>query len=103
MKTGWTGGQYSLYRVIFGTYLFIHFAELVPWGPELFSSQGVLSLGSESPLIRLFPNIFMFWDGPLFVQVVLALAAGLSLLFAVGWFDRIAAVGLGYIWACLHG
>ena len=29
MKNGWTGGQYSLYRVIFGLYLFIHFASLL--------------------------------------------------------------------------
>jgi len=30
-------------------------------------------------------------------------AAGLSVLFAAGWHDRIAAVLLWYVWACLHG
>src|SRR5262249_29596562 len=30
-------------------------------------------------------------------------AAALSVLFAVGCWDRVAAVMLWYIWACLHG
>ena len=55
---GWTGGQYSLLRVLFGAYLFIHFAHLLPWAGELFSSAGVLADGSASPILHLFPNIF---------------------------------------------
>ena len=30
MKSSWTGGQYSLYRAVFGIYLLIHFAALIP-------------------------------------------------------------------------
>jgi len=103
MTSGWTGGQYSVYRIVFGSYLFIHFVELLPWGPELFSSAGVLAEGAKSPLLHLFPNILALIDRPQFLYGFLALAALLSIAFAIGWCDRIAAVGLWYIIACLHG
>lgn len=103
MSNGWTGGQYSLYRAIFGTYLLVHFVHLTGWGPELFSSGGVLADASASPLAYLFPNILTFVDAPGFVVALLVLGAALSVAFAIGWHDRIAAVGLWYLWACLLG
>jgi predicted DCC family thiol-disulfide oxidoreductase YuxK len=103
MKNGWTGGQYSLFRWVFGIYLFVHFLQLVAWGGEVFSSAGVLPEAASSPVIHLFPNILAVWDSPEFVTILLMLAAGLAVLLAVGQFDRIAAVGLWYIWACLYG
>jgi hypothetical protein len=103
MKNGWTGGQYSVVRAIFGTYLFVHFAQLTPWAAELFSNRGVLPDGSASPLLYLFPNILALCDNPVFVTAVVVAAAGLSVLLAVGYWDRAAAVALWYVWACLHG
>jgi predicted DCC family thiol-disulfide oxidoreductase YuxK len=103
MKNGWTGGQYSLVRAVFGVYLFIHFVHLTSWAAELFSSEGLLSDGRLSPLLYLLPNILAVWDGPVFVTLLLIAAAGLSVLFAVGLYDRVAAILLWYIWACLHG
>lgn len=103
MKSGWTGGQYSVYRFVFGFYLFVHFVELLPWGPELFSNAGVLFDGAKSPLLHLFPNILAVFDGPPFVYGLLGVAIALTVLFAIGWRDRVAAVGLWYIIACLHG
>jgi predicted DCC family thiol-disulfide oxidoreductase YuxK len=103
MKNGWTNGQYALYRAIFGLYLLQHFLGLLPWGGELFSSAGVLPSGSFSPLIHLFPNILALWDSPLFVESCLAVAALLSLFLIVGKFDRIAAVLIWYLLACLYG
>lgn len=103
MKSGWTGGQYSVYRFVFGLYLFVHFVELLPWGPELFSKAGVLADGAKSPLLHLFPNMLALFDGPTFVYGFLGVAVALSVLFAIGLWDRIAAVGLWYIIACLHG
>jgi predicted DCC family thiol-disulfide oxidoreductase YuxK len=103
MKNAWTGGQYSVVRTLFGAYLFVHFVQLAPWAAELFSSEGVLPDGSASPLLRLFPNILALWDGPVFVTALLILAAGLSVLFAAGWHDRLASVAIWYVWACLHG
>jgi predicted DCC family thiol-disulfide oxidoreductase YuxK len=103
MKNGWTGGQYSLFRWAFGIYLFVHFLQLIPWGSELFSNRGVLPDAASSPAINLFPNILALCDSPVFVTILLLIASGLTLLFAVGRFDRTAAVGLWYIWACLYG
>src|SRR2546426_853834 len=101
MKNGWTGGQYSLFRVIFGAYLFGHFVQLIPWGAEVFSNRGVLPQASASPLFHLMPNVLALADSPLAVCVLLVLGAGLSGLLLVGWHDRIAAALLWYVWACL--
>jgi predicted DCC family thiol-disulfide oxidoreductase YuxK len=103
MKNGWTGGQYSLYRVIFGSYLAFHFLALMPWSRELFSSQGVLPNGFDSPFLRAFPNILAVCDSPAFVLTLVALAVGLSIFFVIGFHDRIAAVGLWYLGACFLG
>ena len=50
MKNGYTGGQYSLYRAIFGGYLFIHFGSLVASGTRaVFPSRfGSKSLGDPA-------------------------------------------------------
>jgi len=77
MSHGWTGGQYSLYRVVFGTYLFLHFSRLIPWGGELLSHEAVVTL--------------------------LTIAAASSVLFAAGWFDRTAALVLLLVGAFLAG
>ena len=42
MRDFWTGGQYSVFRILFGTYLFVHFAHLLPWAAEVFSHQGMI-------------------------------------------------------------
>lgn len=99
----WTGGQYSIFRALFGAYLLIHFAQLVPWGAELFSRNGVLPSADASPLLYLFPNILALYDAPAFVTALLVAACGLSLMLALGWRDRMAAVALWYLWACLFG
>jgi predicted DCC family thiol-disulfide oxidoreductase YuxK len=103
MKNGWTGGQYSLYRAIFGAYLFFHFLGLLPWSRELFSSQGVLPAAADSPLVHVFPNILAVLDAPPFAVFLVALAAALSIVFAIGFYDRVAAVGLWYLGACFLG
>src|SRR5580700_5575234 len=103
MKNGWTGGQYSLYRAIFGAYLFFHFLGLLPWSRELFSSQGVLPAAADSPLVHVFPNILAVLDAPPFAVFLVALAAALSIVFAIGFYDRVAAVLLWYLGACFLG
>jgi predicted DCC family thiol-disulfide oxidoreductase YuxK len=54
-------------------------------------------------LTSLFPNVRVIWDDAIFVITVLVVAAGLSLLLVIGLYDRIAAVLLWFIWACLFG
>jgi predicted DCC family thiol-disulfide oxidoreductase YuxK len=103
MKNGWTGGQYSIFRILFGCYLLQHFLTLLPWGAELFSNRGALPSGSGSPLIHLFPNLLAICDQPACVTALLVLGSLLSVLLAVGFWDRTAAFVLWYLWACLLG
>lgn len=103
LATSWTGGQYSLFRAIFGLYLFIHFAMLIPWGSELFSHDGVLPDRAASPLIHLFPNILAVSDGAGMIVSLLTIALLASVAFAFGWRDKIAAVVMWYVLACLFG
>lgn len=103
MKNGWTGGQYSIFRILLGCYLLQHFLALLPWGEELFSNQGALARASASPLIHLFPNVLAIWDQPGFLTFLLILGALSSALLAVGLWDKPAAVALWYLWACLLG
>ena len=103
MKNGWTGGQYSVYRAAFGLYLFAHFIFLLSWAKEGFSNRGALPDASLSPLVHAFPNILAAVHFPAFVQGLILLGAVFSVFFAIGKWDRIAAIVLGYIWACLLG
>ncbi len=97
MKNGWTGGQYSLYRIVFGVYLFIHFFALVPWADEVFHQ---ILPRDASPLLHLFPNILAFADVAL---PMLVIAQAAAIFFAAGYHDRIAAVVMWYVLACLFG
>ncbi len=103
MNNGWTGGQYSFVRFIFGAYLCLHFIELVPWAEETFSATGVLADGTASPYLRLFPNVLAVFDAPAFVTIFVASAIPAAVLFAVGYLDRSAAVWIWYVLACLFG
>ena len=103
MKNGWTSGQFAVFRVILGLYLVWHFVALLPWGAEVFSAQGVLPDRALSPLIHLFPNIFRLSDSSLFVSLCLCAGVVCSIFFLIGKFDRIAAVLIWYLWACLYG
>ncbi len=101
LLNAWTGGQYSLYRAVLGSYLFMHFASLVPWGAELFSSSGMLPDATASPLYPLFPDLLFVLDAPGVVVALLLVGVGASVLLAAGIRDRTAALLLWYVWACL--
>lgn len=86
-----SGGQYSIFRALFGAYLAVHFAYLLPFAAELFSSAGMLADASVSPLLSASPSLLRLNDSPWFTQAMMAsgvLAAG---LFAVGKWDKPAA------------
>lgn len=95
LKNGWSGGQYSIVRAVFGIALFVHFVALIPWSREVFVE--VLPRDA-SPFLRLFPNVLRFAD---LATPLIVLGAIASLFFAIGWFDRVAAILLVYVLACL--
>jgi hypothetical protein len=101
MKNGWTGGTYSFFRALLGLSLFVYFLRLLPWGMELFSNQGALANFQEKHGSAYFPNILALWNSPSAVMALLALGAFLGILLTIGLKDRIAAIGLWYLWACL--
>jgi len=99
----WTGGQYSLYRALLGSYLIVHFLQLLPWASELFSAQGMISASVLSPLINAFPNILGFYDAPWFVIFLVLSAAVASFFFLLGYKDKWAAIWVWFVLACLFG
>lgn len=99
----WTGGQYSIFRIVLGSYLLIHFSMLIPWAKELFSNQGLIPYAANSPLIHIFPNILAFFDSPLFLIGFLFVAIVGSIVLIFGWKDRFFAVIIWYVLACLLG
>jgi predicted DCC family thiol-disulfide oxidoreductase YuxK len=103
LSNGWTGGQYSVFRALFGLYLAVHFVSLLPWGGELFSREGMVPEATTSPLAWLFPNLLTWLDAPWTVTLLLAVGAAGSLLLMAGASDRWAPIAVWYVWACLLG
>jgi len=103
VASAWTGGQYSVFRILLGLYLCIHFVHLLPWSTELFSSEGVLPDAHLSPLFAVFPNLFHISDAPWFVHAAVIVSALAALAFAGGWHDRIAAALMWLVLASLFG
>lgn len=103
MNNGWTWRQYGVFRILFGTYLLVHFVHLLPWGTELFSRQGMLPDATHSPLIGLFPNLLRWFDSPAAVTALLASGAVAAVALIVRRADRLAAVWMWFLLACLFG
>lgn len=97
-----TAGHYSLIRVLVGGYLSVHFLHLLPYGTELFSSEGLLP-ANLSPLLGIIPSPLVIYDSPFLVSALLLSGAACGFLIAIGSFDRIcsiaAAVLLGWLYA----
>lgn len=96
-----TRHQFALFRWLFGLYLAVHCARLIPWGGELFSREGVFPDPAVNPLYGLFPNPLALWDAPAVITGWLVALTVLSLLFAGGVARRAVAVALWFGLACL--
>ena len=103
MKNGWTGGQFSVFRIALGIYLTFTFIQLLPYSFELFSNIGVLPDHTASPIIFLFPNLLAYFDTPYFVVIFVAAAGAISIFYTIGLYTRVSALLLWYIIACLVG
>jgi hypothetical protein len=103
LASDWSAAAYGRLRAVFGLWLAFHFAHLLPWCAELFSSSGVIADGTASPFLQLFPNLFLISDAPGFVLAVHLAATAAGLMLALGKADRAAAVFLWYVLACQFG
>lgn len=96
-----TARQFAWFRIVFGAYLTIHFAQLVPYASELFSSAGALPDASSNPTYGILPNVLAHWNTPQFATAFVLALTILSILFAMGIARHAAAALLWYGWACL--
>ena len=97
-----TGGQYSIYRLLLGCYLMLHFAQLVPWAAEVFGRGGLIANATLSPLMAALPQVLHALDPPQLISVFVLMGAIAGFLIAIGFLDRIAALGCALLLAYLH-
>jgi hypothetical protein len=93
--------QFALFRIAFGAYLAVHFAQLLPYGTELFSRVGVLADPRLNFTFGVLPNPLESFGQPALVQAFLATAVLLSIALALGLYRRTVCLLLWYTWACL--
>ena len=75
------GYQFGLFRWIFGLYLAWHFARLVPYATELFSSEGALPDPKILPSWGRFPNVLFWLDGPVLATGPFRVASSVPVVF----------------------
>ena len=93
--------QFTIFRIVFGLYLALHFASLAPWAAEMFGARGIIPDPSLNPTYGLFPNPLNLDLPDSFVTGFTWVLAGLSLLFAAGIWRRGVSLLLWFGWACL--
>jgi predicted DCC family thiol-disulfide oxidoreductase YuxK len=93
--------HFSFFRIILGIYMVVHFISLVPYAPELFSSEGIFPEASLNFTYGIFPNILNYLDTPLQTKLFVIALVVISFLFACGIQRRLCALLLWYGWACL--
>jgi hypothetical protein len=74
-----SGRQFAIFRIALDAYLALHFAQLIPYGAELFSNQGMLAEARLNLTFGIFPNPLAYWDSPTCVTTFLAVLTLLSL------------------------
>ncbi len=87
---GWTGGQYSLFRLALGSVLALRFVQTLPalaYAPRLDAIPG-------------FPNLLVALRGGPGGRLLLAAGCLAALMLALGALDRVAAVVAAYVWFC---
>lgn len=96
--------QFSIFRFIFGIYLIWHFATLIPFSQEIFSSKGIMGAQGINPYRDqgAWPNPFFVWENPVVIHIALLLGVVASVLFTLGKFTRYNAIGLWFLMTCLY-
>jgi len=98
-SSNYSGKQFAIFRIVFGSYLAWHFSALVPYAEELFGVGGVL--GGNSPFMGAWPNP-LFIDGWHHLPVVLiVLGVVAALAFTLGRLRHTSSIYLWYLSTCL--
>ncbi len=86
-------------RSVLGLYVAVHFAMLLPFAAELFSSRGVLPAASLSPLHRFWPGLMHVSDAPAWATGIVLLGAASGVALMLGLAPRIASAAALVVWS----
>ena len=92
---------FTVFRIAFGAYLCVHFAQLIPWAAELFSDTGVMPESRANPALGVFAPLADLLGSSGAAQTVVISLLALSVLFTFGLFRRASAALLWLGWAYL--
>lgn len=92
---------FTVFRIAFGSYLCVHFAQLIPWAAELFSNSGVMPEAGANPALGLFAPLADLLGSPGAAETLVISLLGLSMLITFGLFRRVSAALLWLGWAYL--
>jgi len=93
--------QYSIFRIILGLYLTIHFLYLIPYAAEVWSSFGMLPDASSNLTYGIFPNVLYIITSASGVTIYVGILALLSIFFMLGYQRQLVSILLWYGWASL--
>ena len=93
--------QFSLFRIIFGSYLAVHFAMLIPYANELFGASGLIGDPSLNLTAGLFPNPLNLPLPSAALPWIAGGLAALSVAFAAGWLRPLVSICLWLGWTAL--
>lgn len=93
--------QFTVFRVVFGAYLAVHFFALAPYAPEVFGPAGMIPDPGLLPSAGVFPNPLNLLAADAALVAAVATLGVLAVAFAVGCARRIVALLLWFGWACL--
>ena len=93
--------QFSIFRIILGSYLFIHFVSLLPYAAEIWSNAGMLADPSVNLTYGVFPNLLYSISSPLGVTIYVGVLSLLSVCFILGYQRSVISILLWYGWASL--
>jgi sterol desaturase/sphingolipid hydroxylase (fatty acid hydroxylase superfamily) len=96
-----SSSTFSIYRIILGLYLSVHFIHLYFDGTELFSNQGVIPDASILPTYGKIPVFMFYFDDPSIVSIFMMSLIISSILFTFGIYRRLCAAWLFYGWMSL--
>jgi len=92
----WTGGQWSMVRLLLGGWIALRLAALLLDPQQSFRD----ALGRGGPLLGFLPNLFDWLREPWMHAALAALAAVAALLLAIGWRARTMALLLAWLLPC---
>jgi predicted DCC family thiol-disulfide oxidoreductase YuxK len=101
MSNGWTGGQYSVLRVLLGAYLLFQFGRLAPAAIQILSTGATTGVG-RIHILELLPTLVASAQVPAAFAAYVSIGILTSLLLTIGLWHRVASAVL-LLWVLVYG